>query len=341
MRYFSKQFIWQDFSTFDLPPPAAPYSDFALYESFLNFLGSEYVKLLRPGKPFANLGEFLAELRDIPRLPVLRLESKKYFNLLGNEYLNVEFGWKPFVKDLEKLIKAQVALDARLTRLIDNNGIPIRRKTAKVQSDDTTVVSEGTHQQLGFGQIIDCPDLDGFYIEGPPVSPMTPISISYKYERREGYAKGFCGTFLYYVPYIGNPDWVAQAIVKLLGGPITPQTVYHVTPWTWLLDWFVNIGTVVDNLGANAVGNEVLYNASVQYQDWVLDTLTVVISWDAYSSDGISYPSGSDTLIWKQELRNKTRKEASPFGFGVDPGAFTVRQWAILAALGLSHQRRL
>jgi hypothetical protein len=271
----------------------------------------------------------------------LRLESKKYFNLLGSEYLNVEFGWKPFVKDLEKLIKAQVALDARLTRLIDNNGIPIRRKTAKVQSDDTTVVSEGTHQQLGFGQIIDCPDLDGFYIEGPPVSPMTPISISYKYERREGYAKGFCGTFLYYVPYIGNPDWVAQAIVKLLGGPITPQTVYHVTPWTWLLDWFVNIGTVVDNLGANAVGNEVLYNASVQYQDWVLDTLTVVISWDAYSSDGISYPSGSDTLIWKQELRNKTRKEASPFGFGVDPGAFTVRQWAILAALGLSHQRRL
>jgi hypothetical protein len=341
MRYFSKQFIWADGSTFDVNPPPVPYSNYALYEAFLNFIGADYVRRFRPGRPVAGLGQFLGELHDLPRLPVLRLESKKYLKLLGSEYLNVEFGWRPFINDLKKLIFAQLELDKILKRLIDNNGIPIKRRKAEAPVDDTVVVSEGVHSQSNFGQIVGCPDLEGFYLEGPPVSPNTPISLSYKHTQRSGYAQAFTGTFLYYVPYIGNPDWVTEACARLLGAVLTPSVVWELMPWSWFSDWFVNFGTVIDNLSANAVGNEVLYNASCQYQDFVIDTVTVVVSWDSYSSDGISYSGGSDTLVWTLEVRNKLRKEASPFGFGLDPASFTPRQWAILAALGFSRHSRL
>jgi hypothetical protein len=42
-------------------------------------------------------------------------------------------------------------------------------------------------------------------------------------------------------------------------------------------------------------------------------------------------------LVITAELETKSRAQASPFGFGLTPGAFTPQQWAILAALGMSQ----
>jgi len=36
----------------------------------------------------------------------------------------------------------------------------------------------------------------------------------------------------------------------------------------------------------------------------------------------------------------KQRSVATPFGFGLDPGAFSPKQWSIIAALGFSKAPR-
>jgi hypothetical protein len=118
---------------------------------------------------------------------------------------------------------------------------------------------------------------------------------------------------------------------KLLGTRLTPDVLWNLAPWSWLVDWFTTIGSSLSN----------------------------VVS---FQNDGLVMPYGyamrrvrittvaSTTLAFKENpekelltFRNtymvdqKERVRATPYGFGLDLGSLNPRQWAILASLGLTR----
>lgn len=67
----------------------------------------------RPGKPEANLMQFLVEIREVPRMlmTTARLFARLWRKMGGrrrqfkpdgvaNHWLNTQFGWRPFIRDL-------------------------------------------------------------------------------------------------------------------------------------------------------------------------------------------------------------------------------------------------
>lgn len=328
-----------------LPDPVVPDTeDFILN---LNAQGTAFIVRNRPGNPIANLGQYLIELRELPAIPIFLERRAKRFRDLGSEYLNIEFGWRPFVEDLQKVHQLTVGIDKFLTKLIKNNGILARRRSKKKVSIESSLIWEDS-LTVPFGDLSD-PEiggnafLAGYILCGPFGGNVTYPSTwggqaDYKLSTTKYGTEWNCGNFRYYVPYIGSTQWTAKAITSLYGANLTPSVLYSVYPWTWLLDWFANVGDIISNLSTNAVENETLTNCYAMYTESVYDVVEVSTHWDAVSvldSPGATFdlPAGSASLTHTISRVNKLRHQASPFGFGLKRESFSARQWAILAAL--------
>jgi len=293
----------------------------------------------------------LAELRELPSIPhFLRPQAKRFCDL-GSEYLNVEFGWKPFIKDLLKIHDLQKSLDRRLRQLVRDNGLDVRRRSKQVVVTNSVVLSEGTLSvpfgHLGDDMIGGASLLDGYYTIGPfggGVPTGIPGTASYKLTEETTQTTWNCGTFRYYVPDIGSSEWTEKAVRTLYGANLSPQTLYAVYPWTWLAEWFSNVGDILSNLETNAVSNETLTNAYSMFTESVTRKVDVRIEWFDWDLE-VRAPSfvitaGSAELVHVISRVNKLRRQASPFGFGLKRSEFTPSQWAILGALVASKAKK-
>jgi len=125
----------------------------------------------------------------------------------------------------------------------------------------------------------------------------------------------------------------AQRFAKLWGLRISPELLWELTPWSWAADWVGNVGEVIHNLSAFSNDKLVLRWGYIMFKYTCRDT---------YLLEGVrlkGMPSGpvSQTFVTQVKKRNR----ATPYGFGLDPAAFTTRQWAILGALGISRGTRM
>jgi hypothetical protein len=335
-----------------LPPPQE--IDFTNYVLGLNDQGTAWIVNNRPGNPAAGLGQTIGEAHQIPQIPALlklRLSSLKS---IGDNYLNVEFGWMPLLRDIQKMYNLTFTIENRLQKLVRNNGIEIRRRSKKKVDVTEEMEAEGVFSRpwghLGDTTLGGHALLDGYYSLGPfggidSVAFSFPGSCVYKLSRKKTITTWNCGTFKYYVPDIGSPQWTARAKLSLFGGNPNPSTLWEVLPWSWLIDWFSNVGDIISNLQENAVGREALTNAYSMRTENVAVKIAADITWDGVSNDEPGstqytfFPNGAAHIEYSRLELLKLRQQASPFGFGVPSSAFTAKQWAILAALGISRLR--
>jgi len=332
----------------DLPQPVVPpYSDYVLP---LNVLGTDYIRRFRPGNPLASLSQFVIELREIPRLVTLSEFKSRKFKSLGSEYLNVEFGWKPFLKDLVQLYQFQQKVDSELNKLIKNNGVYIKRRSKR---EAISTSSEISSFQLPrpFDVVIEdgVPEYVGpLYLSGPRAgSPDRLMTGSGHYNTwtETSTVSWYVGTFVYYVQDIGSSRWKDRMVAQLLGGNIDPITLWSVYPWTWLVDWFGNVGTIISNLTSRAADYEAVLNSHVMQEITTRDVVEAHVEWDSYVLPGavvpveFSVPSGNDMVRFSILRKQKLRRQASPFGFGLRSWDFDLRKTAILAALLSKTQR--
>lgn len=340
-------------------PEVPEFADFVLE---LNSLGTKAIKLCRPGNPVANLGQFTAELRDIPQLPTFLKSRAKKFKDLGHEYLNVEFGWKPFISDLQKAYKLSKTLNNRLLQIRRDNGLWIRRRRVLADTTDASSVVDGTFT-ASMGDLSD-PSLGGSsYLSGlrllnwngskeyvfsyPPHDTKPHGQCRYFVTETKKRYDWFVGQFRYYVPDIGSDRWTERATRALYGVDATPAVIWEVIPWSWLIDWWTNVGDILSNLSANAVDNEVMENTNVMSRRITERTVDATVSWDGYDesytvngkTQSLSIPPGTDDLQYRYIETVKLRHPANPYGFGVTFDSLSARQIAILAALGISRQR--
>lgn len=152
----------------------------------------------------------------------------------------------------------------------------------------------------------------------------------------------FSGAFRYHLndgtDIFSRIDHTGQVAARLLGARLDPASLWQAMPWSWLLDWFVDIGDIISNATAISLDGQLL-----QY-GYLMRTTTkeMIITTDApvenVSTGGNTNSVGNLTANFV--FQRKERIRATPFGFGLNPNSFSAQQWAVLGALGMTKAPR-
>lgn len=320
----------------------------------------------RPGRPEASLAQFLIELRDFPLVPGFQALGKSlgkasaqrvarhrtsffrdwvsgpvemiprklqmqagFFKSLGSEFLNIEFGWKPFIRDLTQLYVLSQTIDNRIRQIARDNGRGIRRR-AEVSDSQSTSETEETSTLFPF---LGCGN-------GPPnwSTGQSLHTVTTTLSRRSWYS----ARYRYYIPDVGSGSWIPKARRALMGALVTPSLLWELTPWSWMIDWFTNVGDVISNFSENAVDNLVADYAFCMINTKSTVTAVSTGSWKQIGPSGYPViptyiPGGSHNCQSWKRVELKARVRGSPYGLGVKWVDLSDRQLAILAALGISQ----
>lgn len=303
----------------------------------------------RPDKPQADLGVFLGELREVPRMvsqtadffrrnwqmPNVRLSDvpepgsrwfprfRKVYDHLrdgASDWLNLQFGWKPFLADVFEILDTMANLDGHLSRIYDYGNTWERR--GGIVDEESETSSETVLGSFGY-QVL--PRAASQCYDSSSFSTTTTVTTT----RRTW----FEASFRYYVPGMTGqmkPGDLQELYLKLkLWGLIpTPSVLWELLPFSWLVDWVSNAGDVIENISLNFLSNIGARYAYVMQHT----THSVTIESSALGADEGSQSIGANLLY-----ESKVRVAASPLGFGLTLEDFTPRQWSILAALGLTR----
>jgi hypothetical protein len=147
----------------------------------------------------------------------------------------------------------------------------------------------------------------------------------------------FSARFRYYIDFAkafrGDIPQAAQIARILLGDDLGPNTVYQLIPWSWLVDWFTNLGAIVDNLTHDASDNLVADYAYINSKYYKYRALTLQFD---LKNRPTSANSGAYTVTYEDNSTYFKRNKATPYGFGLTLAGLSGRQKAILGALGLT-----
>lgn len=339
-----------------VPSGAAPalgtwgdsYSRPSIYTSDLAAFGQQAM-VSRVEKPTElDITQSLAELlrEGVPRIlgaSLWKARLKDVPGKAGGEFLNYQFAWRPLLDDIQAAVKVVLDLDAILARRRKEVGVPQRVSFAPpaLLAQDTQTFSSLVMSAQGgdvfppslysvplsvrrfayanlTSQSITTRGMDGW-----------DVSIIRSQQRVRKFSGSFTTNFDYPAP---DAQWIEKA-KALLGAQVTPATLWELTPWSWLVDWFFRIKTTIQ---ANLIADDkrVVMNYGYVSQE---DTLRMVITGEVSErgSSGDSAFRAKFSTVQTHVFRHRLR--ANPFGFQVASwSGFTPSQVAILAALGIS-----
>lgn len=284
----------------------------------------------QPVRSQAGMGQFVAEIRDLPRTlmgtaqifrQLYRTFLKRRFHprqkwtkAVANEWVNTQFGWAPFIRDLRDFYEATTSMEKRVADLKRNNKQWVKRGGTVHTSDETEVITENEN-----------------------LSVIPPQSLKwYANSSKQGHLRvtrrtrervWFSARFRYWIPTLESSPWDLRSKAIIYGAIPSPELVWELIPWSWLIDWCSNVGDVIAN-----ISNSLLYGLCAKYA-YVMCTKEQEVS----SSHYTTFVVGTYGSTWKARLTSKYRVQASPFGFGLSSGDFSAWQWSILSALGLSR----
>lgn len=307
-----------DFRTSDYwLPVSRDYSD-----EELDAFGSTAISRCAPTNPHVSVFNMVGELyRDgLPRVPGLTTLRDRN---VGGEYLNYEFGLKPLLSDIRKLHMSLTESEKILKQYVRDAGKLIRRRYEEPPTiESSTLVEEG-------GIYAGRPSLNT-RLYGGTMSGARRITVETTTVKR-----WFSGAFTYHAvapdKLVGSMISRIQEYNHLLGVLPTPEAIWNLTPWSWAADWVTNMGDLMNNLSMFLTDDLVIPYGYVM--EHTLRTKDLNVS--GYSIVGAGPVNSNQRFV----SETKVRRRATPFGFGLDVGQFSDRQWAILAALGLSQGR--
>lgn len=279
-----------------------------------------------PTKPAVSMGQFFAEFKEIPQM---FQQTAKFFRddfvskggkkhrwtkKLSDEYLNNQFGWVPFLGSIIDFNHVMKTLHERFQRLKNYNGKWEHRGGP---------VNEDLEEQVVY-------DSNTTSLLRPSLSSAFGNQGSVKVTKRTYREVWFSAEYKYYIPPIKFQSIWSQSILRqILGLRITPSLLWEVTPFSWLFDWFGNIGDILANCDDAEMFNLVSRNAYLMAKtnvDFVLE--------------GTRFCGGQRHYgRWLYEYGRKQRVKASPYGFSVQFNDLSEWQVSILAALRMSFTK--
>jgi len=286
----------------------------------LSPVGAKFVADTIPTNPVVDGSVSLAELfrEGIPSMIGSSFLKSQvgFLRGLGSEYLNFEFGWKPLVSDLKNASKAITESYEILKTLEKYSGKELRRKRLHPPTRTVFVNSNNVTYPSGFPQ-------QGW--ASPPVYSTTDTTVRQQW---------FSGCYKYYyepsrMTELGRIYTQARL---LYGLELTPEVVWNLAPWSWLVDWFANVGPLLSNVSAFQSDGLVMKYGYVMEK-----TSREIRRSNVTSSPQSGLTNHPRTVTDSFRGTRKRREQASPYGFGLTSDSFTIRQWSILGALGITR----
>ncbi len=283
--------------------------------------GTTAINRCAPTNPLVDLSTSMAELlrEGLPSIPGRNASNP------GGEYLNYQFGIAPLVSDVRDLRKVLADADALWAQYERNSGKHIRRAYEFPPKSETTTTT-GT----GTPQVVSVKREDGsFSTVAPSGSLVQPGTVSSHIQTDTRF--WFNGAFTYFLPKSG---WrrEMERLDRLYGLSPGVDTIYQLTPWSWLVDYFFNLGDVIENLNAFTKDGLVMPYGYVMAE--TTTTTLTTLNFGLWNGTVFTPQRVSDTVT----KTSKRRLPATPFGFGLTDSGLTPKQWSILAALGLSRR---
>lgn len=300
----------------------------------------------KPTIPKAGLAQFIVELRELPTMLVttanLFHNSWRSFgggysdvvmrpSSVADNFLNHNFGWVPFINDLQSLWDMWENSHKYIVQTARDNGRWLKRRSVLETSEATVrtnrVFHSGTDPSSGSFQMQ--PLLAPMVVDGTTCRAYSDI---YDTNVSQVWA---AGSFRYYRPefddsladFSGGLATVSR-LLTLYGARINPTLIWKLTPWTWAVDWFTSVGRFIehhDEFVTDGIVSKYLY-CMKSTERRLLKTAV------------LNFYSGPRTLTWFRRLAYKQREVAdSPYGFNQPWNTLSLRQWAILGALGITR----
>jgi hypothetical protein len=292
-----------------------------------------------------SMSAIIGELREgLPALipAFLTLGSKRNFKSTlqrqtrrvrdaGSDYLNVQFGWIPLLSDVRKIATAL----AVATAAISGDSLATHRRRDKPEKDTTISGSTGA---ISFHKRHSSP---ATFLTTLPGTSETQGSMlcNVWVSQRHQIDYSFEAEFLR-LPE-GQKDYSSYLtkLDELMRWDITPMDLWQLAPWSWLVDWFFDIGGQLDAWNS-ATSNRILSLYAYGMRDERLSTTVIVSDIRGGNTSDYKYV-GPSTFFTEIKARRRQRIKANPFGFTPDPlNQLSAGQLAILGALGLTKIRR-
>lgn len=310
-------------------------------QSFHKSLATGLIASANPWAPKASLAVTVMELLtgDVPsvfknlRRYLTDLQSLK--KTAGSDWLNVQFGWVPLISDIMDAVKVLYQLHLLLY------GSNERRRGREGDLGtwsrfiDSTPSVSARNPILGSALGQKVVDTVGSASSPPNIAPPTgrwsrtfTVRADYRFSAR--YHRGAR-------PNQTEFSYIDRA-VELLGLELTPDVLWQLTPWTWLLDWATNLGSISQNLSTLDWSNVLLDYAYLTYRIRTDSSMSVVTPGRWTQGTALTYESPL-FLSNRVTTDEKIREQASPFGFSVNWNGLSPFQLSILAALGMSRGR--
>lgn len=182
--------------------------------------------MTNPSRPHIDLPVAIAELRELPDL--VKRGGETVAEKWANNTLQREFGYVPFYKDLLKLFNFKEKVQKRVELLSKFKDCPMLRKTKLYDSTvQSSLPSDRVVVTAAFGSL-------------------TATATSYTTVRR----------YYGYVTYTPNADMskligdsaaLRMKAIEIIGGmTIDASNLWQAMPWSWLADWFGNLGDYLE-----------------------------------------------------------------------------------------------
>lgn len=298
----------------------------------LSYYGNRLITSAIPTLPKANLMQSVAELAregfaSVVGSQILSSLATKssFFRSLGSEYLNVQFGWVPFLNDLSSIIRSVSNANQSILNLEKNDGLVVRRRRGLKPTETVT----SAYSAFDGGLYVGSYKFSAWSDFNP--DQFVPVTKIQRTKQRVWFSGAFTYKLAVEDSLLSRFERYEQYANALLGTRITPSVLWELTPWSWLVDWVVDIQSALQRAELMQSDGNVMKYGYLMRETTQETQLTSTIR---FSNGAVRHYGTTSRRIVKRRYR------ATPFGFGLNPSAFTDRQWAILAALGLSKSGR-
>jgi len=272
-----------------------------------------------PLTPRVNIPLFMYELKDIPMMLrhagnlLHKIKSPSGLNKAkeaASATLAFQFGWRPLIEDLMKLIDFSEDVKRRQEEL------------------------EGAHSVKGLRRRVTL-ETDSWTAEGSTlIWSVYGVSLTQSYVSDRGHKTWGVVTWKVRDPnQIGKKPSYMDAFNAALGGNLgqIPITVWKALPWSWLIDWFAGISTLMQ-----ANYNMVYYKPS---RLSIMRQSSNNRTYRAFKQGSIEVTSGRIVCTYKQRYVNNSPSVAPnlkvPF---LD--TFKLSILSSLVVLGITKRRR-
>lgn len=221
--HFSAREIYDSYSPDDIgyPLPGSPTRTAQNNEYALHLIVNSH-----PFLPVFSVPVAIKELVEVASL--FELAAKSFAGFVGGAYLNYRFGWKAFVRDVKTLSTITEDLESRIkdfNRLLEDGR---SRKRMTLKDERSTSVTSNIFLQSSYGVTIKG-DLRhtrsmktwGTLTWGVNDDQLLPVDDLERF----------------------NLAW--RTLFDLQ--EIDPETMWNLIPFSWLVDYFLNVGAVLQS----------------------------------------------------------------------------------------------